>query len=534
MDKLIFLIVHHSTSDLHTYVLKKCINSINEFHSGNRIIICKTSTSVIPNDIYAFNNVRVINTPLDGSHIYGAIHLLVNSNEIKDNDNYVLMHDSMILIKRLPDTVLDKRFYYLWHFATYYHHMIEHTIPVIESNPKLTTDEKREIINLYHTGMGTKWIASFGPAFGGNITALKILHDKLNITTDELPRYACREHIMGAERYLAVMATWLNLVDYFDGTMSLNNDIHCQPDRFVETKSMTSVDNINTNINAYMWKYWLMRPVIEPEVKRVAICLRGAMAKKTGRFETPGKLYNDGKYVNYRAVYNSIKKHIIDANSGIQFDFFIQSWNPDLKHDLIHLYQPKSYLFEDNNLYRNDINHWLEVTGKPLSDYGINSHHLAISKSINILKNYVESEYYKDRVVSYDLVILYRPDVILFKDMVLSKYDKNAIYVNAHPNAFGDFHLVMNLEHAYKFSQLYETTKSKNRVSDHGLHGKLKVFTEDYIGKPLIMDDIIPGQHQEVLRRLKCQTIDSHKVPIETFYQYGLTDDEIMTYLIDL
>jgi hypothetical protein len=268
-------------------------------------------------------------------------------------------------------------------------------------------------------------------------------------------------------------------------------------------------------------------------MKKVAICLRGAVAKTNKRFLTPESLYDEGRYVNYVAVYNSIKKHIIDCNPDYQFDFFIQCWNIDLKNELIDLYKPKSHLFENNNVYKNEIVNSLNNTNKPMTDFASISQMLAISKSILVMKNYIDKQKYINNVnINYDLVIFYRPDVLLFKDMELNKYNVNEIYVNAHVDKGGDFHFIMNLENSYEFIKLYGMTKFNNIVSDHALHGKIKMFVQYIMNKKLIMDDIKPGVHQEVLRKLKLCSIDTHHIPMESFYKYGLTESEILSYYV--
>ena len=263
---------------------------------------------------------------------------------------------------------------------------------------------------------------------------------------------------------------------------------------------------------------------------KCAICLRGAISKITHRFMHPGELYNPGTYINYRAVYNSIIKHIVNANPDIEFDFFIQCWNTDLELDLIELYKPKATLFEDNNIYRDEILLSLQKTGRPIQDFGTTSQLLALSKSITLLKEYVDKNNI-DNNVMYDYVICYRPDVLIWKDMDLKTYEHDKIYVNAHPNAVGDFHFVMNLENAYEFSKIYNTSFYNNVVTNSYLHGKIKLYIEHFMHKTLYIDNISPGANQEVLRKLKKAIIEQGHT-IEFFYQYGLTKNEIDTYVL--
>ena len=90
-------------------------------------------------------------------------------------------------------------------------------------------------------------------------------------------------------------------------------------------------------------------------MKKVAICLSGAMSKLGDRFLTPTALYSSNPYIDFSICFKSIKKHIVNANSDYTFDFFIHSWNEDLQYDLQSLYLPKKALFEDQNSYKEEI-----------------------------------------------------------------------------------------------------------------------------------------------------------------------------------
>jgi hypothetical protein len=260
---------------------------------------------------------------------------------------------------------------------------------------------------------------------------------------------------------------------------------------------------------------------------KCAICLRGAMSKIGNKFIYPGTLYSNSPYVNYNAVYVSIMKHIVNANPNVQFDFLIQSWNIDLKNELTALYNPVATSFEDNNIYKEEIINNLHSTNISLQNFGSNSQLLAFTKSLQLLKNYVDTNN-----VYYDYVILYRPDVLLWKNINLYDYDKNKIYVNAMSNGGGDFHFVMNMENSFEFGKIYETTKYNNIVTNTYIHGKIKMYVEHFMKKELFLDDIVPGRDQEVLRKLKIM-IRNTNVDVEKFYEYGLTYEEIETYIVE-
>jgi len=102
----------------------------------------------------------------------------------------------------------------------------------------------------------------------------------------------------------------------------------------------------------------------------------------------------------------------------------------------------------------------------------------------------------------YDVVVLYRPDVLLYKDMDLATYDVDAcVYVNAHPEGNGDFHFVMSMANASAFKGLYASATDGNPCR---VHYWIKNYVENYLHLPLRMDALAPGPHaaQEVMRKL--------------------------------
>lgn len=252
--------------------------------------------------------------------------------------------------------------------------------------------------------------------------------------------------------------------------------------------------------------------------KKVAICMRGGVARHTGSYFNPGyrlkpgSLYDNSEnpYVNVKVVFNSIKKHILNANPTYDFDFFLQCWNPDLQDLLVNLYQPKKYLFEDNNLYRDEIN---SKCDHPLQ-FGMISQSLSISKSIKL------KETYEEEVGStYDIIIIYRYDVLLFKDIILDNYHLGKyVYSNLvsrwysflpYKSPVGDFHFIMTNKNSRRFKKIYSwitTNKSYLSITPHGYLDNF-ISSIGLISKP---DDIIgDGYHQDALRKFHVSRLKS-------------------------
>lgn len=229
-------------------------------------------------------------------------------------------------------------------------------------------------------------------------------------------------------------------------------------------------------------------------MKRVAICLKGAVSKKGkthDRFYHPSELYRDGEYIDYVAVSNSIFKHIVSPNNNYEFDFFLHGWNIDLENHLVDIYKPKKHLFEDNKNYNNVISSIINDT----ADFGGVSGGLSLKKSLELREIY-EIETSK----KYDIIIVYRYDVLLWKDMVLDEYDIDKyIYVNQwYGECNADFHFIMSDKNANKFKYLYDSVKLYNNT--HKFHHWIKNYVINIIECQLKEDNIMAGTSQEHMR----------------------------------
>lgn len=244
------------------------------------------------------------------------------------------------------------------------------------------------------------------------------------------------------------------------------------------------------------------------KTKKVALCLRGNVA----RFGWPHKYTfenceHNGRFVDVNAAFNSLKIHLLNnsKNQNYHFDTYIHSWCLEKENELIKLYNPKKYLFEDNNIYSDEINRRC-IDEK---DFGGISQSLSMKKSINLM--------YSSNI-EYDIVILYRPDILLYKDFDLDKYDSNVITVNGHPNCHGDFHFVMSYSNALKFRGLYDSALTGNK---HLAHIWICNFIRNILKITLTSDDIEPGKHQEVLRKIR-MAANKYNINYDFFKKYHL------------
>lgn len=271
-------------------------------------------------------------------------------------------------------------------------------------------------------------------------------------------------------------------------------------------------------INAHFLKYDDFK-TNKSKKQRVALCIRGAVSRKNGDSPNPGDIYNlnNNDYINFKAVYNSIYKHIFEPNSNMEIDTFIHCWNEDLSSSLDNLYTPKISLYENNNIYEDEI----LMRCKDKTQFAAISQALSIKRVLQLKESYEKLNHF-----NYDIVILYRPDILLWKDIILNNYDNilNHIYVNAHPDGGGDFHFIMSSDNSKKFKELYDSTLIYP-IQNHEIpHGWIKRFIIDHMNTNLELDNIVPGLHQEVARpnKLIKYSIEQHRIDPNIFLTYGI------------
>lgn len=216
---------------------------------------------------------------------------------------------------------------------------------------------------------------------------------------------------------------------------------------------------------------------------RAALCFSGAVSKLGQRFQTANSLYSPGEYVDFRACAESTRRHILSPNPH-QFSIFMHCWNQDLEKELTSLYQPKAASFEDNQNYAD----WINARIKQPQQFAGMSKALSMQKSIDLMLQSGET---------FDQVIIYRPDVVLFTDLLLSSYDPTKIYCNQFQGNQGDFHFLMNQKHAAQFRNL------PNSGIEPREHLWIREFIQVQMGQELLADEILAGRDQEVMRKVQ-------------------------------
>ena len=255
---------------------------------------------------------------------------------------------------------------------------------------------------------------------------------------------------------------------------------------------------------------------------KVAICMRGAIGKVgtcEQRFSLKNSLYDhDREYVDYIKCYNSIHRHIIKPNiSDCDIDFFLQCWNTDLEDKLCQLYKPKKHSFENNQTYNTEI----ESLCREDCDFGGISQALAIQKTIQLKESY-ETE----NMFNYDIVIVYRYDVLIWKDICLSNYEfnNNTIYVNGwSAGCNADFHFIMKNNLSFNFKFLYNSIGQGNF---HITHAWISNYIVNYMKINIKCDEIWAGKFQEVLRIIQLTSIGPGHLTIQQLDSYNYITPE--------
>lgn len=239
--------------------------------------------------------------------------------------------------------------------------------------------------------------------------------------------------------------------------------------------------------------------------KRVALCFRGAMDKiKSGHYSrSECDIYSrDLPYVPFEAVEVSLQKHLFDVNIDCDFDVFVHSWNVDLQDKFEDLYAPKAVQYENNKDYERDIQK------NRVHNFAYTSQQLSICKSLQLMLTFAENQ-----GITYDYVISYRPDALLYMDMSLKDYDPDTVRVNSA--VFEDFHFVMSHSNATLFKHLY------------GSRMLIPQFVHSVMKKQIKPDGIQCGKHQEILRKLKHSCVNKGYHPAAFFEEYGLTEEQV-------
>ena len=200
---------------------------------------------------------------------------------------------------------------------------------------------------------------------------------------------------------------------------------------------------------------------------KIAVCLYGL----PGEFIS---LNGDRRPIHPRLSYENYMNVLFKGFSSI--DFFVHSWSVDWKDEIVDLYKPKKYLFEEQkdfsnfkikdyslehiNTYKKLFTTELDVAGF-LSKYIFNSHSRWYSncKSLRLM-----DEYSKECNIQYDWVLQLRFDLFFREPIPFLTLDRNKFFscprfTIDQDITINDVWFLSNQENAKKFSSLYSKIK---------------------------------------------------------------------------
>jgi hypothetical protein len=245
MEEITFCIPFYGKELAHTELLKTCVGQIRKYHPANKILVCKTSDSYMPD----LSDIDVYDTFVDGSHIIGAIELLIRKCTTK---RFLIMHDSMFLLKPLPAAVLDKPLYGLWHFPEKSRYYYSNEISSMIGDLRLPIGEHSRLHELFRGNPHKEWNGIFGPAFGGSLEVLGTMWSILNVTPANIGPYLGRTGLMASERVIGIIFIYMGIKI----TYSLNGNIYEHPGVF-EVSAIPDFDKIE--YPSYVYKIWKKR-----------------------------------------------------------------------------------------------------------------------------------------------------------------------------------------------------------------------------------------------------------------------------------
>ncbi len=214
---------------------------------------------------------------------------------------------------------------------------------------------------------------------------------------------------------------------------------------------------------------------------RSAICLYGVVGGIKGKDGLGGN-------IPFKKCYDTYKKHIIDVNNA---DIFIHSWSVDVEDELVFLYKPKKYKFQEQTQFKHkqdDVVH-----GKNKAYYHKQGHR-ALSKWYSLKQSIeLKKEYELEHNFKYDCVMLTRFDTLFFIDLDFSKLDLEYLWVpyfntpdtgfnndsigkadrnnmseTGNKHALSDMWYFSNSKIIDEFTKIYDGVQSyKYRISQH-------------------------------------------------------------------
>ena len=154
---------------------------------------------------------------------------------------------------------------------------------------------------------------------------------------------------------------------------------------------------------------------------RTAICFFGIVGGRDGKDGSGGN-------IPFNECHETHKRHIVDPNNA---DVFMHSWSHEVQDDLVGLYRPKRYRFEEQDTFDEE----LRLPPGPMSKVPKHKKEAHRFRSLSRWRSTqrvleLKTEYERENGFKYDCVMLLRFDVLFFADLDFSQYDMKRFYAS--------------------------------------------------------------------------------------------------------
>jgi len=227
-----------------------------------------------------------------------------------------------------------------------------------------------------------------------------------------------------------------------------------------------------------------------------ALILKGCISLQNSNYTGLASHVREG-FVDYKMCADNIYKHIINPNPDV--DIFIQTYSISLREELLQIYKPKAAAFTDDSVLEKELYAMQKV--HPCQSFS----QVCVCKSWEITVDVVQ-EYCINNNIIYDKILVYRPDLLINRNIILDDYDvKDCVFTNAFFG--GDFHFVMSYLNFLKFKNIYKSIPNGLVPQCHFTHDR---YIKDFLKLTVKRDKIFAGVNQEVCR----------KVPPDKIFEY--------------
>ena len=256
--------------------------------------------------------------------------------------------------------------------------------------------------------------------------------------------------------------------------------------------------------------------------KRNALLVVGAVSRlpsraDDGQYHSAASLYDSSRaYSSVEVCAASIMRHLVGP-SGVPTDIFMHTWSFDLEERLRRAWNLTDALFEDNRPYQSMLMHKFHVANSSKStsiggkyqrvSWGEISYTLSVQSAVRLMLRHEAASVLGGGLgASYDRVLLTRPDIFLHTDLNFSKLERrpDLLYSNSHGVGTGDFHFVMERDHAKGLLRALQPPVREGELPwVLGNHGNFQRFVTRVLKLKITSDfQVFPGIHQDVYRKV--------------------------------